>query len=91
MIYFGCSLEALRRLGIKKGYSLVGTNKNGNNAFFVKKEILKNSKSGIKSLNSKASFNINTFNELRNKKGNLLERNILKEKEIIKQSKFVKV
>ena len=91
MIYFGCSLEALRRLGTKKGYSLVGTNKNGNNAFFVKKEILKNSKSGIKSLSSKASFNINTFNELRNKKGNLLERNILKEKEIIKQSKFVKV
>ena len=48
--------------------------------FFVKKEILKNSKSGIKSLSSKASFNINTFNELRNKKGNLLERNILKER-----------
>ena len=37
MIYFGCSLEALRRLGTKKGYSLVGTNKNGNNAFFEKK------------------------------------------------------
>ena len=41
MIYFGCSLEALRRLGVQKGYALVGTNKNGNNAFFVKKEILK--------------------------------------------------
>ena len=91
MIYFGCSLEALRRLGVEKGYSLVGTNKNGNNAFFVRKEIIKKSKNTLKSLNSKDSFNINTFNELRNKKGNLLERSSSKEKEIINNSKFVKV
>ena len=87
MIYFGCSLEALRRLGTKKGYSLLELI-NGN---IMKKEILKNSKSGIKSLSSKASYNNNTFNELRNKKGKLLKKNILKEKEINKKSKFVKV
>ena len=76
---------------LKKGYSLVGTNKNGNNAFFVRKEIIKKSKNFLKSLNSKDSFNINTFNELRDKKGNLLERNNSKEKKIINNSKFVKV
>ena len=91
MIYFGCSLEALRRLGVQKGYALVGTNKNGNNAFFVKKEILKKTKNIVKSFSSKDCFNINTFNELRDKKGNLLERDALREKDIIKKSKFLKV
>ncbi len=35
----GASLKAMERLGTKKGYQLVGTNLNGVNAFFVKKEL----------------------------------------------------
>jgi len=35
----GASLKALERLGREKGYQLVGTNMNGVNAFFVKREL----------------------------------------------------
>ncbi|MDR0675911.1 MAG: hypothetical protein LBF97_02590, partial [Elusimicrobiota bacterium] len=39
--YFGSSLKALENLGIKKGYSLVGCNSIGSNAFFVRSDIVK--------------------------------------------------
>lgn len=38
----GASLKSFEKLGGELGYQLVGTNKNGVNAFFVKKEIAKN-------------------------------------------------
>jgi hypothetical protein len=38
--YMGASLEALRRLGLRLGYSLVATNLIGVNAFFVRSELL---------------------------------------------------
>jgi len=37
-LYFGCSLRALCLLAEKKGYVFVGSNSNGNNAYFVKRE-----------------------------------------------------
>lgn len=40
--YFGASLKSLEILGNELGYQLVGTNLNGINAFFVKKELTKN-------------------------------------------------
>jgi len=39
--YFGASLLALKNLGLKKGYTLVGCENNGVNAFFCKSELLK--------------------------------------------------
>ncbi|MCJ2142952.1 glycosyltransferase family 2 protein [Methylobacterium sp. E-066] len=39
-LYFGCSISALVSLAAKKGYSLVGTNSNGINAFFVRNDLL---------------------------------------------------
>ena len=39
-LYFGASLKALCRLAQQKGYSLVGTNSAGNNAYFVRNEAL---------------------------------------------------
>ncbi len=38
--YFGASLLALQNLGLKKGYTLVGCDNNGVNAFFCKSELL---------------------------------------------------
>ena len=38
-LYWGCSLAALAHLGEKKGYVLVGCNENGNNAFFVRRDV----------------------------------------------------
>lgn len=37
-LYWGCSLGALVHVGRKKGYTLVGSNKAGNNAFFVRND-----------------------------------------------------
>lgn len=39
-IYFGCSLQALVKLGKEKGYRLVATNSTGVNAFFVRNDVL---------------------------------------------------
>ena len=88
-IYFGASLNALYKLGIQKGYSLVGTNLNGSNAFFVKKDLA--SKNGLSELKPIDCFNINSFNELRSKSGSLLERNLKLEDEILKKMNFIKV
>ena len=40
-LYFGCSIKALVELARKKGYIFLGTNLNGNNAFFVKSDCIK--------------------------------------------------
>jgi hypothetical protein len=39
-LYGGASIVALRKLGIRKGYSLVGSNSAGNNLFFVRNDVL---------------------------------------------------
>ena len=40
--YFGASILALKNLGVVKGYTLVGCDSNGVNAFFCKSDLLKN-------------------------------------------------
>ena len=39
-IYYGASLAALVGLGKRKGYAFVGANSAGNNAFFVRRDLL---------------------------------------------------
>jgi hypothetical protein len=39
-LYFGASIQALRLLAGRKGYELVGTNRAGCNAFFVRKDLM---------------------------------------------------
>jgi hypothetical protein len=38
-LFFGCSIEALRRLADRRGYAFIGTNSNGINAFFVRNDL----------------------------------------------------
>jgi hypothetical protein len=38
-LYFGASIAALKHLATRKGYTFVGTNANGINAFFVKNDL----------------------------------------------------
>jgi hypothetical protein len=38
-LYFGCSIAALRSLAEQRGYTFVGTNSNGINAFFVRNDL----------------------------------------------------
>jgi hypothetical protein len=59
-LIYGCSLTAANNLCKEKGYTLVCTNKNGNNAFFVKTKLL-NEKIVKKTV--KEAFNINSFKE----------------------------
>ncbi len=88
-IYFGASLKALYKLGKLKNYSLVATNLNGNNAFFVKNSELE--KTNIKKKTPEECFNINSFNELRNKSGEILERNLEEEKKILQEFPLINV
>jgi hypothetical protein len=41
-LYYGASLAALNRLAAEKGYALVGCGLGGNNAFFVRRDVLGN-------------------------------------------------
>ncbi|WP_296700692.1 hypothetical protein [Algoriphagus sp.] len=63
-LFFGASLPALNHEANEKGYSLIGCNKAGNNAYFLRKDLL-NDKVKEKSIDS--AFKVNKFREGRKK------------------------
>ena len=67
-LYFGASLSALTFIANKKGYSLVGTNSSGCNAFFVRDDLL-NGK--IKVLTAEQAYLPSKIRQSRDKRGNL--------------------
>ena len=69
MIYYGASLGAFARLGEQKGYSLVGCNSAGNNAFFVRKDV---QPASVPALSVGEAFVASTFRESRDASGNLI-------------------
>lgn len=79
-IYYGASLKALIKLAIKKGYSFVCCNSAGNNAFFVKKDLLNDK---VKENNLEKGFVINKYRESRTKDGNLAYLSKIEEQKII--------
>ena len=79
-IYYGASLKALIKLAIKKGYSFITCNSAGNNAFFVKKDLLNDK---VKENNLEKGFVINKFRESRTKEGNLAYLSKIEEQKII--------
>jgi hypothetical protein len=66
-LYFGASLLALCDLAKEKGYEFIGTNLNGNNAYFVKKEYANE----FKIVSPEEGYTISRFTESRNEKGDL--------------------
>lgn len=66
-LYFGASLPALHDLAQSKGYAFVGCNQAGNNAYFVKKHLLKL----LPTLSINDGFVASRFREGRDKKGKL--------------------
>lgn len=68
MIYYGASLAALSRLGEEKGYSLVGCNSAGNNAFFVRKDVQPDI---LPSVSAAEAYVSASFREARDANGNL--------------------
>ncbi len=66
-LYWGASLKALSQLAERKGYSFLGCNSAGNNAYFVKS----NGLNGLKALSVEEGFVASKFRESRDQKGNL--------------------
>ena len=68
-IYYGASLAALERLGGKKGYVLVGCSCGGNNAFFVRNDLLR--ATSLRALSPAEAFFPAKFREARDAGGRL--------------------
>ena len=67
-LYWGASLAAMTHLAEKKGYSLVGTNTAGQNAFYVRNDLL-NSKLTV--LSAEAAYAPSNYRESRDVHGSL--------------------
>lgn len=67
-IYYGASLKALCHLGNEKGYAFVGTNSAGNNAFFVRRDLLV---APLREMTAEEGFTRNQFSESRTPDGQL--------------------
>lgn len=67
-LYAGASLPALYNLCIERGYAFIGTNSAGNNAYFIKRDLLNGS---IKEVTMQAGYTFSKFRESRNQKGKL--------------------
>lgn len=66
-LYYGASLSALCQLAEEKGYTFIGSNSNGNNAYFVRNDKKKN----LKALSAKEGYVASKFKEGRDNNGNL--------------------
>lgn len=88
MIYFGASLKALINLGKKKGYSFVGCNKHGVNAFFVRSDILVYP---LQEVTAEVGYVAGKFREARNTNGELLFLNMEDEKIILDKLPLVEL
>ncbi len=86
-LYYGASLPALCQLANKKGYTLVGCNSNGNNAYFVRNDKLKD----LKGATAKQAFNESSFRESRNEHNKLTYLNYNEAFNIIKGLKVINV
>ena len=71
-IYYGASISALDFLGKKKGYSLVGSNKAGNNIFFIRNDLTSN----FNILAPEDAYQVSQFRESRDENGKLTFNNI---------------
>lgn len=71
-LYYGASLRALTQAAEAKDYSLVGCNDAGNNAYFIRNDLLDNS--SISSLSVENAFVDAKFSEARSTEGSLIFR-----------------
>lgn len=88
MIYYGAGLRALWLLGTRKGYALVGCNSVGNNAFFVRKDLLPAS---LAERTPEQAFVPSRFREARDERGELALLDAGQEAEILRSLPMVDV
>mgnify|MGYP000935022603 CR=1 FL=1 len=66
-LYYGASISALCQLADEKGYTFIGCNSNGNNAYFIRNDKLKD----LKALSPQEGYVYSKFKEARNSDGSL--------------------
>ena len=86
-LYSSASLAALVHLGAEKGYSFVGSNSAGNNAFFVRKDVM----GGLKPLTAKEGYVESTFRESRDSDGNMTFLNGVARLQVIRDMPLIDV
>jgi len=84
-LYFGASLPALVSLGVDKGYTFVGTNTTGVNAFFVRNDFSSVITESIRNISTYPSL----FREARGINGDLLYLSGEKRLDIIRDCSFI--
>lgn len=67
-LYYGASLGAMVHLAHKKGYTFIGTNSAGSNAFFVRNDLMNDH---FNSLTAESGYTVSKFKESRDPAGNL--------------------
>ena len=67
-LYWGCSLKALHRLAQAKGYAFIGCNSAGNNAYFVRRDLLNDA---VAEVSLEEGYVRSKYRESRDRKGNL--------------------
>lgn len=87
-IYYGASLKALCLLGGEKGYAFVGANSAGNNAFFVRRDLMSER---IKEISAEDGFVENRFRESRDAQGKLAFLTNEQERELLMQLQLVTI
>ena len=84
-LYFGASLKALVLLGESKGYSFIGCNSAGNNAYFVKNQSMKD----LKKRNIEDGYIPSRFRECRDKQHQLTYTSGIERINVLKGLKIV--
>lgn len=67
-LYFGASLRALYQLSADKGYSFIGCNSAGNNAYFIRRDKLNDS---VQEISLENGYVLSKFRESRDREGRL--------------------
>jgi hypothetical protein len=86
-LYFGASIAAIKILAAKKGYEFVGTNSNGINAFFVRRDLFSNIAALIRERKEYPSLH----RDSRDESGNLSKAGGVKRYDLIKHLPVVVV
>lgn len=87
-IYYGASLKALYLLAQKKDYAFVGCNSAGNNAFFVRKQLMRDC---IKELSLEEGYVAAQFRESRDEDGNLNFLSLQEEQQLLASLPLIEV
>ena len=80
-LLFGSSIKSLYQLADEKGYSFIGCNSGGNNAYFVRKDKINDI---VKSVSLEDGFIESQYRESRDESGNLSFLNKIEAKKLLK-------